>query len=342
MPIKRALIVDDSKSARFGLKKLLEKYGIEADFAASAGDALNFLAVHQTDVVFMDHLMPGMDGFEATRAIKQNRATTHLPIVMCTSKEGAEYHEQARAAGAMAILTKPAPPDQLETVLKEIEGVVPAGSSEQASKQDAVARQMATSQMPDGAVLNDVVAKLVAEMMAQKQGEIITAARQAAEQRMRDMLEPAQNELRNELLRASEARVKEIASQVSHQAAMELFDTRFKELNLHVMQQVEQRLSAFKPPVNEPQKTDNALLDEVRTVARFSAAHTAGETAREIAEQAAREIATREAESAAERAVQSALPNALGALQKQLRSQQWLGVIAIAIAIAACIAAFVI
>jgi len=342
MSVKRALIVDDSKSARFGLKKLLEKYGIEADFAASAGDALNFLAVHQTDVVFMDHLMPGMDGFEATRAIKQNRATAHLPIVMCTSKEGSEYHEQARAAGAMAILTKPAPPDQLETVLKEIEGEVPVGTSEQASKQEAVARQMTTAPVADGAALGDVVAKLVSELLSQKQGEIIQAARQAAEQRMRDLLEPAQNELRTELLRASEARVKEVASQVSHQIAMDQFDIRFKELNQHVLQQVEQRLSSFKPAEAEPQKADAAILDEVRTVARFSAAHTAGETAREIAEQAARVIATQEAESAAERSVQSALPSAVESLQKQLRAQQWLGVIAIAVAAAACVAAFVI
>lgn len=342
MPIKRALIVDDSKSARFGLKKLLEKYGIEADFAASAGDALNFLAVHQTDVVFMDHLMPGMDGFEATRAIKGNRATAHLPIVMCTSKEGSEYHEQARAAGAMAILTKPAPPEQLETVLKEIDGVVPVGTAEQASKQDAVVRQMASSPVADGASLNEVVSKLLVEMLTQKQGEIINAARQAAEQRMRDLLEPAQTELRNEVLRASEARVKEVAGQITHQIAMEQFDTRFKELNQHVMQQLDQRLSAFKPAEPETQKADAALLDEVRTVARFSAAHTAGETAREIAEQAARTIATQEAEAAAERAVQQALPTAVEALQKQLRSQQWLGVIAIAVAIAACIAAFVV
>ena len=53
MQIKIALVVDDSKSARFSLKKLLEKRGIQSDFAESAGDALNYLETHPPDVIFI-------------------------------------------------------------------------------------------------------------------------------------------------------------------------------------------------------------------------------------------------------------------------------------------------
>ena len=81
MQIKLALVVDDSKSARFSLKKLLQKQGIETDFAESAGDALNYLESRRPDVIFMDHLMPGMDGFQAVQAIKSNPQTATIPIM---------------------------------------------------------------------------------------------------------------------------------------------------------------------------------------------------------------------------------------------------------------------
>src|SRR3990167_251232 len=56
MAIKHALVVDDSKSARFSLKKLLQQQGIKTDFAESAGDALNYLSSNNPDIIFMDHL----------------------------------------------------------------------------------------------------------------------------------------------------------------------------------------------------------------------------------------------------------------------------------------------
>lgn len=83
MAIKTALVVDDSKSARFSLKKLLQQQGIKTDFAESAGDALNYLSTNTPDIIFMDHLMPGMDGFEATKAIKSNPDTRDIPVIMC-------------------------------------------------------------------------------------------------------------------------------------------------------------------------------------------------------------------------------------------------------------------
>ena len=72
MALKRALIVDDSKSARVVLSRMLQKYNIEVDTAESAETAIDYLVQNRPDVIFMDHLMPGMDGFQAVQAIKSD------------------------------------------------------------------------------------------------------------------------------------------------------------------------------------------------------------------------------------------------------------------------------
>src|SRR5262249_31524903 len=81
MGVKRALIVDDSKSARVFLSRILEKYEIDVDSAENAEAAIEYLGHHRPDVIFMDHMMPGMDGFQAVQAIKNNPRTAMIPIM---------------------------------------------------------------------------------------------------------------------------------------------------------------------------------------------------------------------------------------------------------------------
>jgi CheY-like chemotaxis protein len=106
MAAKRALIVDDSKSARLFLARILEKYELDVDNAENAESAIEYLATHRPDVIFMDHMMPGMDGFQAVQAIKNNPRTATIPIMMYTSQEGELYLGQARALGAVGVLPK--------------------------------------------------------------------------------------------------------------------------------------------------------------------------------------------------------------------------------------------
>ncbi len=103
---KRALIVDDSKSARLSLARMLEKHGIEVDTAESAELAIEYLRTHRPDAIFMDHMMSGMDGLQAVQAIKNNPRTATIPIMMYTSQEGELYVGQARALGAIGVLPK--------------------------------------------------------------------------------------------------------------------------------------------------------------------------------------------------------------------------------------------
>ena len=120
MARKRALVVDDSKSARVILSRMLEKYDIEVDMAESAEQAIGYLKHNRPDAIFMDHLMPGMDGLQAVQAIKGNPQTAMIPIMMYTSQEGELYVGQARALGAMGVLPKQVRPVDVSKVLYEL------------------------------------------------------------------------------------------------------------------------------------------------------------------------------------------------------------------------------
>jgi CheY-like chemotaxis protein len=120
MARKRVLVVDDSKSARLLLSRILEKYEVEVDMAASAEQAIEYLKNNRPDAIFMDHLMPGMDGLQAVREIKGNPQTAMIPIMMYTSQEGELYVGQARALGAMGVLPKQVRPVDVSKVLYEL------------------------------------------------------------------------------------------------------------------------------------------------------------------------------------------------------------------------------
>jgi len=133
MGAKRALIVDDSKSARLFLARALEKYDIDVDAAESAEAAIEYLSSNRPDVIFMDHLMPGMDGFQAVQAIKNDARTATIPIMMYTSQEGELYLGQARALGAVGVLPKQIKPTDVSKVLYQLHLVPDRRTSEQSS-----------------------------------------------------------------------------------------------------------------------------------------------------------------------------------------------------------------
>ncbi len=117
---KRALIVDDSRSARVILSRMLEQHGLAVDTAESAEQALEYLQEHRPDVIFMDHLMPGMDGFQAVQTIKSDAQTATIPLMMYTSQEGELYVSQARALGAVGVLPKTVRPVDVSRVLYQL------------------------------------------------------------------------------------------------------------------------------------------------------------------------------------------------------------------------------
>lgn len=118
-----ALVVDDSKSARFALRKYLEGHAFRVDTADSARAAYAWLQDQRPDLIFLDHVMPGEDGFTALQHIKDDPQTADIPVVICSSNEGGTFVAEARSRGAAEVLQKPPNPDQLQRVLKQIEAL---------------------------------------------------------------------------------------------------------------------------------------------------------------------------------------------------------------------------
>lgn len=118
---RSALVIDDSKSARFALRRYLEGHRYQVEAVESADEGIRVLEKSTPDLIFLDHVMPGVDGFAVLRGLRANPATARIPVVICSSNDGPEFTAQARAAGASCVLLKPPNPEQLYRILDELE-----------------------------------------------------------------------------------------------------------------------------------------------------------------------------------------------------------------------------
>jgi two-component system, cell cycle response regulator len=118
----KALIVDDSRSARFSLKKSLEKLSVLTEEAGSGQEALLLLQrlEYTPDIIFMDHYMPDLDGFEVTKRLRAGK-WPQIPIIMCSSKDDPDYHQEALAIGANGTVAKPAKHEEIEVLIENIQ-----------------------------------------------------------------------------------------------------------------------------------------------------------------------------------------------------------------------------
>ncbi|MGX5175237.1 response regulator [Aliikangiella sp. IMCC44653] len=115
-----ALIVDDSRLACKVMGNMLDSFGISSMAVYSAEQALEFLKHNKTDIIFLDHNMPGMDGLETIQVIKSNPLTATIPVMMYTAKSGGVYVSQARALGAVDVLPKGIEKEFLENALAKL------------------------------------------------------------------------------------------------------------------------------------------------------------------------------------------------------------------------------
>ena len=120
MAEKSALIVDDSATARIMLAKVLQSMDVATKHAKSGEEALTLLKLDHPDLIFLDHLMPGMDGFQTLKAIKSNPETQSIPVVMYTSQNALKYREEAKALGAAGVITKQLDREQLYLLVEKI------------------------------------------------------------------------------------------------------------------------------------------------------------------------------------------------------------------------------
>jgi twitching motility two-component system response regulator PilH len=113
MPIKKVLVVDDSPTERYFLTELLTKNGFHVSAAENAEDALAKVKAAAPDLILMDVVLPGQNGFQLTRQISRDPATQHIPIIMCTSKNQQTDRIWGLRQGARDYVTKPVKADEL-------------------------------------------------------------------------------------------------------------------------------------------------------------------------------------------------------------------------------------
>lgn len=113
MAIKNVLVVDDSATELHILGEILKKNGYAVSTAGSGEDAIEKLKTARPDLILMDVVMPGMSGFEATRSITRNSATSHIPIIICTTKGQETDKAWGLRQGAKDYIVKPVVESQL-------------------------------------------------------------------------------------------------------------------------------------------------------------------------------------------------------------------------------------
>lgn len=107
------LIVDDSPTEVHVMQKALERHGYRTAIAADGAEAVRLARQMRPDLIFMDIVMPGVNGYQATRALANDPQTRSIPIVMVTSKGQEADRVWGLRQGAVDYLVKPVSPDQL-------------------------------------------------------------------------------------------------------------------------------------------------------------------------------------------------------------------------------------
>jgi len=107
MPVKKILIADDSPSDRQFLLEKLSKHGYECIMAESGADAIAKSKSEHPDLILMDVIMPGTNGYEATRTITRDEATRTIPVILCTGKDQETDRLWGLRQGARDYVTKP-------------------------------------------------------------------------------------------------------------------------------------------------------------------------------------------------------------------------------------------
>ena len=118
MAISKVLVVDDSPTELSNIKSILSDIGCMVISATNGKEALELARKEKPDLIFMDIIMPEMDGYEATRHLSNDRETTNIPIIFVSTKGQKADKLWGQMQGGKAYITKPYSPDQIVDQIK--------------------------------------------------------------------------------------------------------------------------------------------------------------------------------------------------------------------------------
>ncbi|MDX2506210.1 MAG: response regulator [Gammaproteobacteria bacterium] len=275
MTVKHVLVVDDSKSARFMLRKMLGKINLTADLAESGEDALDYLKSNQPDAIFMDHMMPGLNGLETVQKIKTNPQTAVIPVVMYTSQDGEEYEKNVISHGVVDILPKPASSDSLSAVVRKLNELpeIPLGHIQTGQAASNDAHHITTEEI---------------EKMVRQTAEAAVAA--AVRYQVIGTTAQQLSKFRKELKLCDEDKAEKISENI--------FDVRINSYANKITDQIQNHMTELSAQLNNLntdsiKKIDHQTLEEIKSVARLASTSKAIEAARETANMVAHETLIR-------------------------------------------------
>ncbi len=214
MEIRKALVVDDSKLAAVTLGRLLAKKSIEVISAGSGEEAIERLSSDWPDIIFMDFMMPGMDGYRTTQLIRTNPATARIPVVMCTSQDTPEDRDKATGSGAKGFLTKPVSEESLDFVLDDLRQTLrpeavpetaPGAEAPPLAAVEAITEEELGLAESTARAIAEQVASQVAENVARSVSERVVeeAVRTIAQRVTQEFVNAAGQKMLTEVLRAA-------------------------------------------------------------------------------------------------------------------------------------------
>jgi twitching motility two-component system response regulator PilG len=115
----KVMVIDDSKTIRKTAESLLTKQGYDVFTAVDGFDALSKIAEHEPAIIFVDILMPRLDGYQTCALIKHNQKFKDTPVIMLSSKDGIFDKAKGRIVGSQQYLTKPFTLDDLLAAIKQ-------------------------------------------------------------------------------------------------------------------------------------------------------------------------------------------------------------------------------
>lgn len=121
MPVHKILVVDDSRTELHHLAELLRRQGFEVATADNGDQALLSLAENRPDLLLLDVVMPGKNGFQLTRTITRDPQFAGLPIILCSSKNQETDRLWGMRQGAKEYVTKPVKPEELLAKIRSID-----------------------------------------------------------------------------------------------------------------------------------------------------------------------------------------------------------------------------
>jgi twitching motility two-component system response regulator PilG len=116
----KVMVIDDSKTIRRTAETLLKKVGCDVITASDGFEALSKIADTQPDIIFVDIMMPRLDGYQTTALIKNNKVFKTTPVVMLSSKDGLFDRARGRIVGSEQYLTKPFTKEELLGAIKDL------------------------------------------------------------------------------------------------------------------------------------------------------------------------------------------------------------------------------